>query len=53
MIYDLYIGGWGYKKIANHLTDLNIPTPRMAEKLRREVNGEETKLRVKKEWSIS
>lgn len=53
MIYDLYIGGWGYKKIANHLTDLNIPTPRMAEKLRREVNGEETKLRVKKEWSIA
>ncbi len=53
MIYDLYIGGWGYKKIANHLTDLNIPTPRMAEKLRREANGEETKLRVKKEWSIA
>ncbi len=53
MIYDLYISGWGYKKIANHLTDLNIPTPRMAEKLRREANGEETKLRAKKEWSIA
>lgn len=53
MIYDLYIGGWGYKKIANHLTDLNIPTPRMAEKIRREADGVETKLRAKKEWSIA
>lgn len=53
MIYDLYLSGWGYKKIANHLTDLHIPTPRMAEKMRREANGEETKLRAKKEWSIA
>ena len=29
-IFRLYIDGWGYKKIANFLTDLNVPTPRMS-----------------------
>ena len=28
-IFDLYIDGGGYQKIANHLTDKHIPTPRM------------------------
>ena len=28
--------GWGYKKIANYLTDQGIPTPRMAERDRKE-----------------
>ena len=28
-IFSLYLGGWGYKKIANWLTDEGIPTPRM------------------------
>ncbi len=51
-IFRLYNAGWGYKKIANHLTDQHIPTPRMAEKMRREQNGEECKLKVKREWSI-
>lgn len=51
-IFRLYSEGWGYKRIANHLTDKHIPTPRMAEKERREANGEESKLRVKQEWSI-
>jgi len=46
-IFRLYSEGWGYKRIANHLTDKHIPTPRMAEKERREANGEESKLRVK------
>ncbi|MDD6059629.1 MAG: stage V sporulation T C-terminal domain-containing protein [Ruminococcus sp.] len=51
-IFRLYSEGWGYKRIANYLTDRHIPTPRMAEKGRREANGEECKLRVKQEWSL-
>jgi stage V sporulation protein T len=51
-IFRLYSEGWGYKRIANHLTDRHIPTPRMAEKERREAKGEECKLRGKSEWSI-
>ncbi|WP_028518349.1 stage V sporulation T C-terminal domain-containing protein [Ruminococcus flavefaciens] len=51
-IFRLYSEGWGYKRIANHLTDRHIPTPRMAEKERREAKGEECKLRGKNEWSI-
>lgn len=51
-IFRLYSEGWGYKRIANHLTDQHIPTPRMAEKERREAKGEEYKLRGKNEWSI-
>ncbi len=51
-IYDLYISGWGYKKIANYLTDQHIPTPRMSEKLRKEAKGEEYKYKIKPEWSI-
>jgi len=51
-IFELYNGGWGYKKIANHLTDKNIPTPRMSEKLRKEARGEECKIKARAEWSI-
>jgi len=51
-VFELYNGGWGYKKIANHLTDKNIPTPRMTEKLRKEAKGEEYKAEVKQAWSI-
>ena len=39
-IFQLYNDGWGYKKIANHLTDQGIPTPRMSERERREAQGE-------------
>ena len=31
-IFRLYQEGWGYKKIANYLTDEGIPTPRMSER---------------------
>jgi len=31
-IFDLYNEGWGYKKIANYLTEQHIPTPRMTER---------------------
>ncbi|MBE6862904.1 MAG: stage V sporulation protein T [Ruminococcus sp.] len=51
-IFNRYLEGWGYKKIANYLTDKNFPTPRMAEKMRKEQNGEECRLKAKREWSI-
>ncbi len=51
-IFSLYIDGWGYKKIANHLTEKNIPTPRMCEKARKEARGEECKIKAKPVWSI-
>ena len=44
--------GWGYKKIANYLTDQGIPTPRMAERDRKEAAGEEYKRTVKPIWAI-
>ena len=51
-IFHLYSDGWGYKKIANFLTDQHIPTPRMAEKIRKEANGESNKVSSRNEWSI-
>ena len=54
LIYTLYIEqGWGYKKIANHLTDEGIPTPRMSEQMRKEAEGGESKREVKREWAIA
>lgn len=52
MVFRLYNDGWGYKKIANHLTDLKIPTPRTRERDRKIANGEETKIKCKPAWSI-
>ncbi|WP_325199550.1 stage V sporulation T C-terminal domain-containing protein [Oscillibacter sp.] len=51
-IFQLYIDGWGYKKIANQLTDEGVPTPRMAERDRKEAAGEEYKRTVKPAWAI-
>ena len=51
-IFALYIDGWGYKKIANYLTDHHIPTPRMCEKARKEAAGDEYRKKVKEAWSI-
>ena len=53
MVFKLYNDGWGYKKIANHLTDLKIPTPRTRERDRKIANGEETKIKCKPAWSIA
>lgn len=50
--FELYNDGWGYKKIANYLTDKKIPTPRMKEIQRAEERGDECKLKAKPEWSI-
>ena len=52
-IYRLYIDGWGYKKIANTLTDEGIPTPRMAERERKMAEGEDYRRSVKSAWSIA
>ena len=51
-IFQLYIDGWGYKKIANHLTDEGVPTPRMAERDRKEAAGENYRRAVKPAWAI-
>ena len=51
-IFELYIDGWGYKRIANWLTDEGIPTPRMSERERKEAEGKEYKRPVKPEWAI-
>ena len=51
-MFRLYNEGWGYKKIANHLTDRHIPTPRMRERARKEAAGEEYRGKVKESWSI-
>ncbi|MEG1541059.1 MAG: recombinase family protein, partial [Oscillospiraceae bacterium] len=52
-IFELYNQGWGYQKIANHLSALHIPTPRSAEKQRKEEQGEENKIRARPSWSIA
>ena len=53
LIFRLYNEeGWGYKRIANHLTEKGIPTPRMSEKQRKNAIGKETKIKAKLEWSI-
>ena len=52
-IFDHYNNdGWGYRKIANALTELGIPTPRMSEQMRREAAGEESRRAVKSAWAI-
>lgn len=52
LVFEKYIDGWGYKKIANYLTEQHIPTPRMVEKQRKEEKGEENKIIARAEWSI-
>ena len=52
-IFELYnVEGWGYKRIANHLTDEGVPTPRMSEALRKEAEGLESRRKAKASWSI-
>ena len=50
-VFSLYNEGWGYKKIANYLTDRGIPTPRQNEIAQKSTEGKAT-LRISKgEWS--
>ncbi len=57
-IFELYNNGWGYKKIANYLTEQNIPTPRMIEKERKEAEAakskgkKEVKIKASQIWAI-
>ena len=52
LIFKLYVeDGMGYRRIANYLTEKNIPTPRASEKARREAAGKEYKGKVKTAWS--
>lgn len=52
-IYDHYNNdGWGYKKIANYLTEQGVPTPRMSEQMRRQAEGKTTKREVKAAWAL-
>lgn len=52
-IFSLYNEGWGYKRIANYLTEQNIPTPRAKEKARVEARGDEYKRKkTYTAWSI-
>lgn len=52
-IFRLYNEGWGYRKIANHLTDRRYPTPRMSERARIEARGDEYHREVKSAWSVA
>ena len=56
-IFDLYLKGWGYKKISHYLTERKIPTPREVEKQRRDeeraLRGEgPTKIKASSGWAV-
>lgn len=52
-IFDLYNNeGWGYKRIANYLTEQGIPTPRMSEHLRKEAEEKTMNRKVNSAWAI-
>ena len=52
-IFELYTSGWGYKRIANYLTDHSIPTPRRAEAARKAERGEPVVRQGKDAWAIA
>ncbi|MBR4296314.1 MAG: recombinase family protein [Clostridia bacterium] len=52
-IFSLYNDGWGYKKIANLLTEKHIPTPRTKEKERAEAEGEPYSRKYNSAWSTA
>lgn len=51
LIYDLYLKGPGYRKIANHLTEQGVPTPSMVRREHELEEGRITKKKVVTEWS--
>ena len=53
LVYRLYQQGWGYKRIANYLTDTGIPTPRMSERVRREAQGQPCRREAGTVWAIA
>lgn len=52
-IFELYNDGWGYKRIANYLTERSIPTPRKLGAMRKEAMGEPVIRQGKDEWAIA
>ena len=52
-IFRLYNNGWGYKKIANYLTDNGVPTPRANELSQKEAAGVPTKIRSSTVWNTA
>ena len=50
-IFELYLSGLGYRKIADWLTAQKYPTPRATDKQYREKDGRQTRIRVSSEWS--
>jgi len=50
-IFRLYLDGYGYKRIANYLTENNIPTPKTTEKTRFEEQGKEYKGKFNAAWN--
>ena len=53
MIFNLYLQGSGYRKIANHLTDSQIPTPSMVRHEHELSEGKYTKRLITTKWSDS
>ena len=53
LVYELYISGSGYRKIANYLTDQEIPTPSMVRHKRELEEGRITKRSIATKWTDS
>lgn len=53
LVYELYISGSGYRKIANYLTDQGIPTPSMVHHERELEEGRMTKRSIATKWTDS
>lgn len=53
LVYDLYLNGSGYRKIATHMTEQGIPTPSMVRHQRELEEGRITKRNIALKWSDS
>lgn len=53
MMYDLYLKGYGYRKISNYLTENRVPTPSMCRREREISEGKITNRKVTTVWSDS
>ena len=51
MVFELYLNGSGYRKIANYLTDLGVPTPSMVRHELEVAEGRQTNRQIANHWS--
>lgn len=51
MVFDLYLKGSGYRKIATYLTENHVPTPSMVRHEQELAEGRHTKRQIAAEWS--